>query len=119
MRATFRALLLAAGALLFVVACATQSLNTQLKAGYDTVTGYQAFVAQALDRDRMTVEQGDRALANARKAKATLDAARLALAGCKPEAPCTEYTSIMQQLQPALLELERELRARELQGTAK
>ena len=107
-------------ALSLMVACATlPSLPAQLKAGYDTVTAYQAVVSQALDRDRITSAQGEQALANARKAKGTLDQARIVLAGCKPDLPCAEYADIMQALQPSLLELERQLRARELSGAAK
>jgi hypothetical protein len=112
-------LLLLAAALLLASACATLSLPAQLNNGYRTVAAYQQLVIQSLDRDRMSAAQGERALATARKARATLDTARLALAGCKPEAPCTEYSSLMQALQPTLAELERELRARELQGAAK
>jgi hypothetical protein len=106
-------------ALALLAGCATLSLPAQLKAGYDTVTAYQAVVTQALDRDRITAAQGEQALANSRKAKATLDQARIVLAGCKPELPCTEYADIMQALQPSLLELERQLRAQELAGAAK
>jgi hypothetical protein len=106
-------------ALALLAACATLSMPAQLKAGYDTVTAYQAVVTQALDRDRITAAQGEQALANSRKAKATLDQARIVLAGCKPDVPCTEYADLMQALQPSLLELERQLRARELAGAAK
>jgi hypothetical protein len=41
--------------------------------------------------------------------------ARKAIAGCTPQLPCSDFTSIMKGLQPNLLELERELRERENQ----
>jgi hypothetical protein len=111
---------LLAAAAMIVAACASMpTMPAQLKAGYETVTAYQAIVTQALERDRITSAQGEQALANARKAKATLDQARIVLAGCKPEQPCTEYADLMAALQPSLLELERQLRARELQGAAR
>jgi hypothetical protein len=115
---------LLAAAALIVAACASMpTMPAQLKAGYETVTAYQAIVTQALERDRITSAQGEQALANARKAKATLDQARIVLAGCQPDQPCTEYADLMAALQPSLLELERQLRAqktaRELQGAAR
>jgi hypothetical protein len=119
MKGLLTRVLLAAAALI-VAACASMpTMPAQLKAGYETVTAYQAIVTQALERDRITSAQGAQALANARKAKATLDQARIVLAGCKPDQPCTEYADLMAALQPSLLELERQLRARELQGAAR
>ncbi len=104
--------------LVILAGCASgpPSVNTQLKAGYDTTAAYADLARTSLLRGRITAEQAAKASANAKKARDTLDAAALALAGCKPAAPCTGYTDLMSALQPTLLELERELRAREAQG---
>jgi multidrug efflux pump subunit AcrA (membrane-fusion protein) len=106
------------GCVLVVLAgCASgpPSVNTQLKAGYDTTAAYADLARTSLLRGRITAEQAAKASANAKKARDTLDAASVALAGCKPDAPCTDYTNLMQALQPTLLEIERELRAKEKQ----
>jgi hypothetical protein len=115
------ALFLAACALALLTACATgaPSINTQLKAGYATTAAYVDLARTSLLRGRITEEQASKASANAKKARDTLDAAALALAGCKPDLPCTEYTNLMSALQPTLLELERELRAQEAKEKAK
>lgn len=108
-------------AMVLAAACATgaPSVNTQLKAGYDTTTAYADLARTSLLRGRITAEQASKASANAKKARDTLDAASVALAGCKPTAPCTGYTDLMSALQPTLLELERELRAKEAMEKAK
>jgi hypothetical protein len=115
------ALFIAALALALLAACATgaPSINTQLKAGYDTTAAYADLARTSLLRGRITPAQAAKASTNAKKARDTLDAARIALAGCKPELPCTEYTNLMGALQPTLLELERELRAQEAKEKAK
>jgi D-tyrosyl-tRNA(Tyr) deacylase len=94
-------------------------LSSQLDAAYATTSAYVQVTTQSLERGRITAAQAARASASAKKVQATLDTARVALAGCKPEAPCTAYTDLMSSLQPALLELERELRARQAMEAAK
>lgn len=107
-------LLLAACALAFLTACAsTPTVNTQLKAAYDTTSAYVEITTASLARGRITPDQAAKASANAKKAMESIDAAGVALAGCRPPSPCTNYIALMQALQPSLLEFERELRAQQ------
>lgn len=108
-------LFLVACALALLTACASgpPSINSQLKAAYDTTNAYVEVTSTSLLRGRITVEQATKASASAKKARDAIDSAALALAACKPPAPCTDYLTIIQSLQPTLLEFERELRARE------
>jgi hypothetical protein len=107
------------GCALVLAACAgmakAPSLSSQLDAAYATTAAFVQVTEQSLERGRITADQATKASANAKKVKDTLDAARVALAGCVPEKPCTAYTDLMSALQPSLLELERELRARQAQ----
>lgn len=102
---------------LLLAACATiggpAKPNDQLETAAGTVSAYVQATEIALMRGRITPDQAAKASANAKKARDAIVAARLALAGCKPEAPCADYVGLLQQLQPTLYELERELRAQE------
>lgn len=115
-----RAIVVLATALL-MTACATgaPSLSSQLDTAYATTSAYVQVTTQSLERGRITADQAAKASANAKKVKDTLDTARVALASCVPEQPCTKYTDLLSALQPSLLELERELRARQAQGAPK
>jgi hypothetical protein len=93
-----------------LVACATVSQNSQLKFAYDTVSAYTDSTATALMRGRITPDQASKASANAKKARDAVDTAAIALAKCV--SPCDPST-ILNGLQPTLIELEKELRARE------
>lgn len=106
-------LFIAAAALALLAACATgtPSVNSQLKAAYDTTNAYVEVTTSSLLRGRITVDQAAKASANAKKARDAIDTAAVALAGCRAPNPCTQYVTLMQGLQPALLEFERELRA--------
>jgi hypothetical protein len=105
--------LLFAFAFAITVACATLPPRNALELGYKTVTAHMSVTAQQLDRGTLEPAQGARRIAAAEALKGKLDAAGAALALCKPEVPCTGYASLMQSLQPSLLELERELREAE------
>jgi hypothetical protein len=98
-----------------LAACTTVSLtpNSQIQTAAETVSAYVRATEIALMRGRITPDQAAKASANAKKARDSIVAARVALAGCKPDTPCTDYVSLIQQLQPTLYELERELRAQE------
>ena len=101
--------LLIALAVVVLAACAsTGGPATQLKAAYDTTNAYVEVTKTSLQRGRITPEQAARASVNAKKALVKIDMAASVLATCKP--PCSDYVSIMQGLQPTLLELEAELR---------
>lgn len=101
--------LLAALALALLTACATQP-NAQIMMAYDLVNSYVNATGSALQRGRITPEQAAQASRNAKRARDSVDAAALALGNCKP--PC-KPEDILQNLQPTLLSLEAELRARE------
>jgi hypothetical protein len=95
-----------------LTACASVSTpNGQLMAAYNTTNAYVDLTRSSLARGRITPDQATRARANAKKAVEALDMAAAALVNCA--APCAPYTSIMQGLQPTLLELEAELRKKE------
>ena len=99
-----------------LTACAAAPTpQVTLSQAYDTANAYVQMTTTSLQRGRITPEQAVRARANAQKLLQTLDTAKAALAGCKPAAPCTEYTDILQSLQPTLYELERDLRAQQQQ----
>jgi hypothetical protein len=96
-----------------VSACASVKPEGQLKAAYDTTNAYVELTKSSLARGRITPDQAAKASANAKKAQAKIDQAAAVLATCKP--PCSDYTDIMKGLQPTLLELEAELRKKEVQ----
>lgn len=111
-------------AALLLAACAgmnTKSLTSpdgQLTTGYNTVNAYVQWGKESLARGAISTTQAQAASERARKATATLDTARTALEGCNAAPatpttalPCSNYLTLMQGLQPALWELERELRA--------
>lgn len=103
-------------AVLVLAACAnlaTTSPNAQIELAAKTVEAYVDMTVTSLQRGRITPEQAAKASENAKKARDTIVAARVALAGCKPETPCTGFTSLLQGLQPSLYEFERELRAQQ------
>ena len=109
-------LFLAACALALLAACGTtgsKSVNGQLQAGYDTLAAYVVMTETSLARGRITPDQAAKASATAKSSVGKLDAARAALAACKPPTPCTDYLALLQGLQPSLLELELQLRAAE------
>lgn len=106
-----RFLAIVATALLTACASVNTSPTGQLKAAYDTTNAYVELTKTSLARGRITPEQAARASVNAKKTLVKIDLAAAALAACKP--PCSDYVSIMQGLQPALLELEAELRKKE------
>lgn len=108
-----RFLLILFAALLVACAGGPPSVNSQIKSAYDTTNAYVEITKTSLMRGRITVDQAERASANAKKARETIDTAAAALAGCKLQTPCTGYLSIMQNLQPTLYEFERELRAQQ------
>lgn len=94
---------------LFLASCATQP-NAQILMAYDSVNAYVSATNTSLQRGRITPDQAAKASVNAKKARDTVDTAAVALGNCKP--PCSPE-KILQSLQPTLLELERDLRARE------
>lgn len=107
------AAVMAAFVLAACASLATTSPNAQIELAAKTVEAYVDMTITSLQRGRITPEQAERASANAKKARDTINAAAVALKGCKPEAPCTDFTSLLQGLQPSLYEFERELRAQQ------
>jgi hypothetical protein len=116
MKRFFATLLLA-----ILVACgsAPVSVNGQLEAAYGIVDAYVQVTQVSLLRGRITADQAAAASARAKSAVGKIDSARAALKTCAaPTAStCTDYLSIMQNLQPSLYEFEAELRRQ--QGAAK
>lgn len=106
---------LAACLIALLTACASTPRSRQVDLAYDAVNTYVDSTKQMLARGRITPEQATKAAGNSDKAMAMIADARKALAGCTPQLPCGDFTSIMKGLQPNLLELERELREREKQ----
>lgn len=104
---------LAAGLLaVLLVACASVSPSAQIDMAYTSIDAYVNATQSALARGRITRDQALRAAANADEALSMVGRARAALAGCS-SMPCPAFTSAMQGAQPALLELEKELRRQE------
>jgi hypothetical protein len=102
---------LASLVLAFLTACASvPSVNGQLQTGYQTVSAYIDQAKNGLARGRISVAQAEQASSNAKKARDTLDKAKTALTACQEKLPCTDYTNLLQNLQPSLLEFELELR---------
>lgn len=116
MKRFFATLLLA-----ILVACSSTpvSVNGQLETAYDTIDAYRQITQVSLARGRITTDQAAAASAKARAAVSKVDAARAALKACAAPvaSTCTDYLSIMQNLQPSLYEFEAELRRQ--QGAAK
>jgi starvation-inducible outer membrane lipoprotein len=111
-----------------LAACATSPANLAIANAYDTVNAYVEFNANALMRDRITVVQAGLASAKAKKARDTIDVAAVALKACQaapqppasaPALPCAGYEQALRALQPMLLELERDLRAKQAAEAAK
>ena len=105
---------------LLLSGCATQRPATQLATAYGTVDAYVTVTRQALARGRITADQAERASAQAKKAQQALDIAATALASCEhsnvPPQSCNRYLTVLQNLQPTLLQLEAELRRQQKEG---
>lgn len=96
-----------------LVACSTVSPRNQLDFGYSTVDAYVAGVKNRVLRGATTKEQATADAERATRMKTNLDQARMAYEKCQEKLPCTDFTFLMNGLQPDLLALERELRERE------
>lgn len=99
-------------AAVLLAACATVNPRAQIDLAYSTVNSYVDATKVALARGRITPDQAVKAADNADLALKKLALAREVLSGCAAQ-PCADFTALMNGLQPNLLELERELRARE------
>ncbi len=100
-----------------LIGCATgakaPSTNEALRTAYDSVDAYVQVVTASLARGRITEAQAEKASASAKKARESINTAAAAFRACEPAKPCVVYADLMKGLQPALLELERDLRAKE------
>jgi hypothetical protein len=103
--------------LAFSAACTTTqglSPNAAIAASYQTVEVLVDQAAGAVVRGRMSPEQGEKVLAQSRKARATITEAENALKLCGVDIKnCDSVQKILDRVQPILLEMERELRAKE------
>jgi hypothetical protein len=114
-----RFLLFLAGLLL--AACASVPLPPStstplgiLTAATDTATAYVDFSIARFQRGAITLEQFERAISRSKIVKSQIELAAKANSACPPApAPCPGYLQALSLLQPALLELEKELRAKE------
>jgi len=102
--------------LALLTACAGQPIRNQIDLGYSTVDAYVAGVKNRLLRGATTPAQANADADRAARMKAGLDKAREFYEQCvvasKSQA-CTDYVSLMNGMQPDLLALEKELRAKE------
>jgi len=98
-------------------ACTTVSdlsPNAAIAASYQTVEVLVDQAAGAVVRGRISPEQGEKVLAKSKKARATIAEAENALKVCGLDIKnCNSVQKILDQVQPLLLEMERELRAKE------
>lgn len=100
-------------AALLLAACATIDLRDHVSAAQSGIDAYLSFNEQALARGRISGAEAVKAGQRALKANADLDAVRKAMAACVDLKNCASATSLLSNLQPNLLELERDLRAKE------
>lgn len=98
-----------------LAACASMpDPRAQIALAQSTVDSYVTFVAGRKARGLVGQAEANAAADRAERAMAGIAEVRKALALCAPAAPtCQPFTLSMQTLQPTLLELERELRAKE------
>lgn len=119
-------LLLCAAVLAAVTACASAPVRNQLELGYATVDAAVAGIRNRVLRGATTKEQATRDLDRVALVKQRLDSVREAYERCAAlqapaaasappatRSPCVDVAQLMQGLQPDLLTLERELRAKE------
>jgi hypothetical protein len=102
--------LIVIAALLFA-ACTTFDPNLSLVTATRTVEAYVQVMDQALMRGRITPEQAVQASYRAKKARQSISDTREALLLCK--LPACDPQQLINNLQPQLLELERQLREQE------
>lgn len=99
-----------------LAACAGTAMTTpagQIETASRTVEAYVEMTIVSLQRGRITPDQAAQASANAKRARDALVAARAALTACRGVLPCTDATALLQNLQPTLYEIERQLRAQQ------
>jgi hypothetical protein len=109
-------LFLLAFVLAFLAACAsTPTKNQATQKAYQTINAYVLLIENGIDRGRIDKATALARVATAKKARAKVEEAERLLASCKVE-PC-DGTSILQSVQPLLIEYERQLR--EQQGAVK
>lgn len=114
MKKLFAAILIA-----LTASCASMSdlsPKAAIAASYATVEVLVDQTTGAVVRGRMSREQGSKIVIKAKKAVDTIAKAEDALKVCGVEVKnCDSVTKILDQIQPLLLEMERDLRAKEKQ----
>lgn len=98
---------------LALAACATLDLRGQVSVAQASVDGYLAFHEQALARGRISGADAVKAGERAKSTNAKIEDIRKAMAACVDLTNCTSATGLLTNLQPSLLELEKDLRAKE------
>ncbi len=107
-----RLFLIFAAALL--AACASMpDLRAQVSVAQSGVNSYLAFHEQGFARGRISGAEAVKAGERAKQANARIDDVRKAIALCPDLKNCSSAQSLLDNLSPSLLELERELRAKE------
>lgn len=111
--------LLAALLVALSAACTTLgdlSPRGAITASYQTVEVLVDQATTAVARGRLSQEKGFKVLELSRKARQSIGKAEQALVACGTELKnCDSVTKILEEVQPLLLEMERELRAKEKQ----
>lgn len=102
-----------------VSACTTiQDLSPKgaITASYQSIELLVDQATTAVLRGRISPEKGTAVLVKAKKARSTVEEAEKALALCGVEVKnCDSVQKILEKLQPLLLEMERDLQAKEKQ----
>lgn len=85
-----------------------------ITASYQTVEVLVDQTTTAVARGRISQEQGFKVLELSRKARQSIGKAEQALVACGTDLKnCNSVSKILEEVQPILLEMERELRAKE------
>lgn len=95
-----------------LAACATVNPSAQVDRAYSVVNAYVEVNQQMLARGRITPSTARAAADKADKLLTEIGKARAVLSACVT-LPCSGFDSMINGLQPSLLELERQLREQE------
>lgn len=105
--------ILFAAALLLAACASMPDLRQQVGFAQAGVNSYLGYHEQALARGRISGAEAVKAGERAKQTNARIDEVRKALAACVDLTKCASAQTLLTNLQPNLLELERELREKE------